>query len=58
MKFFPSFAITSRVLDHDVTSSFIFGDIKAERIQSLIETIDKTVKHLKGEKSMKDQDMY
>ncbi|MBA3816469.1 MAG: MerR family transcriptional regulator [Parachlamydiaceae bacterium] len=30
----------------------------AERIKSLIETIDKTVKHLKGEKSMQDQDMY
>ncbi len=30
----------------------------AERIQSLIETIDKTIKHLKGEKSMEDQEMY
>ena len=30
----------------------------AERIQSLIEKIDKTIKHLKGEKSMKDQEIY
>lgn len=30
----------------------------SERIHSLIETIDKTIKHLKGEKSMKDQEIY
>jgi DNA-binding transcriptional MerR regulator len=31
---------------------------EAERMCSLIETIEKTIKHLKGEKSMKEQDMY
>lgn len=31
---------------------------EAERMHSLIETIEKTIKHLKGEKSMKEQEMY
>jgi DNA-binding transcriptional MerR regulator len=31
---------------------------EAARIRSLIETIDKTIDHLKGNKTMKDQEMY